>query len=112
MEKQLDEKYCESCGGIIKIAAEICPKCGVRQRPAYGNSFSGDGQAKDWLTTLLLCFFVGIFGIHRFFTGSTGIGIAQLFTMGGCGVWTLIDFIIILTGSYRDGNGQPLNRRN
>lgn len=105
--KQPDEKFCESCGSIIKKSAEICPKCGVRQRPA--GVIDGDG--KDWLTTLLLCFFVGVFGVHRFYSGSTGIGVAQLLTLGGCGIWTLIDFITILTGSYRDGNGQPLVKR-
>ena len=68
-------------------------------------------QEKDWLITLLLCFFVGIFGVHRFYTGSIGIGVVQLLTGGGFGIWTLIDFIMILTGSYRDGQGRPLVRR-
>ncbi len=44
------------------------------------------GMQKDWLTTLLLCLFVGIFGVHRFYTGHTVIGSIQLFTFGGCGV--------------------------
>jgi len=105
--KQVDEKFCESCGSIIKKAAEICPKCGVRQKPSSDNN----GDRKDWLTTLLLCLFTGLIGIHRFYTGSTGIGVAQLLTCGGCGIWTLIDFITILTGSYKDGNGQPLLKK-
>ncbi|HPS59109.1 MAG TPA: TM2 domain-containing protein [Spirochaetota bacterium] len=105
--KQLDEKFCESCGSIIKKAAELCPKCGVRQRPAGVI----DGAGKDWLTTLLLCFFLGFFGLHRFYTGSTGIGVVQLLSGGGCLVWAFIDFITILTGSYKDGNGQPLVKK-
>ena len=66
----------------------------------------------DWLTTLLLCFFLGHFGIHSFYTKKTGTGVAQLLTLGGCGIWTLIDFIMILIGSYRDGNGNELYRKN
>lgn len=76
------------------------------------NQVNQTGEGKDWLTTLLLCFFVGVIGAHRFYTGSTGIGVAQLLTLGGCGIWSLVDFITILTGSYKDGNGQPLVKKN
>ena len=66
---------------------------------------------KDWLTTLLLCIFLGGLGVHSFYTGRTVIGVVQLLTAGGCGIWWLIDFIMILTDSYRDGNGLPLLKR-
>ena len=65
---------------------------------------------KEWLVTLLLCLFLGGLGIHRFYTGHTVIGIIQLFTFGGCGIWALIDFILILVGSFKDAQGQPLKR--
>jgi TM2 domain-containing membrane protein YozV len=66
---------------------------------------------KDWLTTLLLCLFVGGFGAHRFYTGHTGIAVVQLLTLGGCGIWALIDLIKIITGSFTDANGKPLLKK-
>ena len=60
---------------------------------------------KDWLTTLLFCFFLGTFGGHRFYVGKIGTGIAQLLTFGGCGIWTLVDLIMIITGKFTDNEG-------
>jgi TM2 domain-containing membrane protein YozV len=69
-------------------------------------------EQKDWLVTLLLCIFLGGLGIHRFYTGHIGIGIIQLLTLGGCGIWALIDLIMIITDKYKDANGQPLLKKN
>jgi TM2 domain-containing membrane protein YozV len=69
------------------------------------------GIQKDWLTALILCIFLGVFGVHRFYTGHIAIGLIQLFTGGGCGIWWLIDLIMIATGSYTDSDGLPLLRR-
>jgi TM2 domain-containing membrane protein YozV len=69
-------------------------------------------EQKDWLTTLLLCIFLGGLGIHRFYTGHTGIGIVQLLTLGGCGIWALIDLIMIITDKFTDAKGQPLLKKN
>ncbi len=60
------------------------------------------------LVMALLPAFFGICGVHRFYTGHTGIGILQLFTFGGCGIWQLIDIISIASGGFRDANGQFL----
>lgn len=56
---------------------------------------------KSQLVALLLCLFLGDLGIHRFYLGYTWQGIVQLLTLGGCGIWALIDFIRICTGSLQ-----------
>jgi TM2 domain-containing membrane protein YozV len=66
---------------------------------------------KDWLTTLLLCLFLGGLGVHRFYTGHTVIGIVQLLTLGGCGIWSLVDLIMIAIGSYKDASGNALLKK-
>ncbi|MGR6916988.1 TM2 domain-containing protein [[Actinomadura] parvosata] len=63
---------------------------------------------KSWIVAVLLCFFLGALGVHRFYVGKIGTGILQLVTLGGLGVWVLIDFIMILIGSFTDKQGQPL----
>ncbi|EKR73825.1 TM2 domain-containing protein [Leptospira noguchii] len=101
ISKGVDEIFCSSCGAVIKKAAEICPKCGVRQKGS---------QSDNWLVTFLLCLFLGVLGVHRFYTGKIGTGILMLITGGGCGIWTLIDLIMILLGNYKDSKGNPITR--
>jgi len=67
-----------------------------------------EASEKKRLVALLLCFFVGILGIHRFYVGKVGTGIAQILTFGGLGIWVLIDFIMIILGSFSDKEGAPL----
>ena len=61
---------------------------------------------KTRLVALLLCFFLGALGVHRFYVGKIGTGILQLLTLGGLGIWALIDLIIIVTGGFKDKEGR------
>jgi TM2 domain-containing membrane protein YozV len=100
-EKAADEAFCSSCGAIIKKEAEICPKCGVRQKAPKPSS----DVSQNWLVCLLLCIFIGVFGAHRFYVGKIGTAILMILTGGGCGVWTLIDLIMIIAGKFKDSKG-------
>ncbi|MEO7752219.1 MAG: NINE protein [Terracoccus sp.] len=57
---------------------------------------------KSRLAASLLCAFVGVLGIHRFYVGKVGTGVLQLVTFGGFGIWALVDLVIILVGTFRD----------
>jgi RNA polymerase subunit RPABC4/transcription elongation factor Spt4 len=103
--KTSDQKYCQECGELINVKAEICPKCGVRIEVSNTPKSSSNDVQNKWIILLVLCWFLGIFGVHRFYTGHGLIGFLQLITLGFCGIWTLIDFIIIVTGNFKDSHG-------
>jgi hypothetical protein len=66
---------------------------------------NGLDSGKSQLVALLLCIFIGVLGIHRFYLGYIGIGVIQLLTGGLCGIWTLIDLIMIIVGSLKPKGG-------
>jgi TM2 domain-containing membrane protein YozV len=63
---------------------------------------------KRILPAFLLCFFFGVLGVHRFYVGKIGTGILQLVTLGGLGIWALIDFIMIIVGASTDKGGNKI----
>jgi TM2 domain-containing membrane protein YozV len=70
---------------------------------------TGTGS-KSWIVALVLSFFVGVLGVHRFYVGKIGTGVLMLITFGGFGLWALIDFIMIVIGKFTDKQGLALAR--
>lgn len=81
-----------------------------KKKIADGLMKSGQGgegaKGKSQLVATLLCFFLGGLGIHRFYLGYTWQGVVQLLTLGGLGIWVLIDFVRILIGDLKPKGGE------
>ena len=69
-----------------------------------------DYSEKSRLVTLVLCWVLGIFGVHRFYVGKTGTGILMLLTGGGLLIWMFVDLIMILIGTFKDKQNKPVFR--
>ena len=65
---------------------------------------------KRILPAFLLCFLFGVFGAHRFYVGKTGTAFIQLFTLGGLGIWMMIDMIMIIIGAFTDDDGNKITQ--
>lgn len=93
-----------------------------QQQPVAPGQYTGDPNApygydpygrpysdKSKIVAGVLQLFIGTLGIGRFYTGHTGMALGQLFTLGGCGIWALIDGILFLTSNDRtDSEGRIL----
>ncbi len=104
-----DEKFCFSCGDVIKKQAEICPKCGVRQMPPP-SPISDERKLVGGILAIVL----GGLGIHKFYLGDTGMGILFL-----CFCWTgipsiigIVEGIIILTQTDEEFNQKYPKKQN
>ena len=107
---KVGNKFCYQCGGETGPGATVCLKCGVALGPVAAAAVPG---AKSKMAAGLLGIFLGGFGVHRFYLGYTGIGVAQIIvTLVTCGIgaiWGFIEGILILTGSMNvDAKGQAL----
>lgn len=76
------EVFCRTCGAPILALAEICPKCGVRQKAT---------STKSRTTAGILALFLGGLGVHKFYLGNIGLGFVYLLLC-----WTFIPAIVAL----------------
>lgn len=69
-----------------------------------------DSQSQNqWIVVLLLAFFLGFIGAHRFYVGKNGTGILMILTVGGIGLWVLFDLIVIITGNFKTKQGNKVS---
>ncbi len=95
--------FCKNCAAQISDQAVTCPKCGEPTGLSLASS-------KSKVTAILLCLFLGYFGAHRFYVGKTGSAIAQIFTLGGLGFWTLFDLVNLICNKFTDSNGKVVSQ--
>ncbi|WP_448630865.1 TM2 domain-containing protein [Cellulomonas soli] len=70
--------------------------------------YAAQESSKSFVATWLLAYFLGWLGVDRFYLGKVGTGILKLITLGGFGIWALIDLILVLAGVQKDKDGRPL----
>ena len=105
----LQDLQTQSRAGVLK-ANTMVKKADGSGSWFLASELPGAFSERDWLATLLISFFLGTFGIDRFYLGYTGLGILKLITFGGCGIWYLYDVIMIAMGKLPDKSGLPLRR--
>lgn len=119
--------FCEYCGWSANAGNENADKASKPQagkadtggrshsqvhyvQPPAGWRLVPSESVKSKWAAFFLCFFFGIFGVHRFYAGKVGTGLLWLFTFGLFGIGWLVDLIMILTGTFTDGSGLPMKK--
>ncbi len=113
-EVKMQTKYCKFCGAKIPFEAVICVSCGRQVETLQGsqmqpqivvnntntntntNTVSAGRRPLNKWVALVLCFFLGLLGAHKFYEGKTGMGILYILTFGLLFVGAIIDFIALL----------------
>jgi TM2 domain-containing membrane protein YozV len=104
-----EETSCKECGGPLAQTKKELPFDEGLQPPSEPPALP-EVSPKQRNTVILLCYFAGIFGVHRFYLGKILSGIFMLLTLGGLTIWTCIDFVTAVTGTLRDSNGRYLEK--
>ncbi|HOP62611.1 MAG TPA: TM2 domain-containing protein [Spirochaetota bacterium] len=97
--------YCYQCGKEYPDDAKYCQTCGILLVSSRNNHSINQ---RELIVALILSVFLGQLGVDRFYLGYIGLGLVKLLSFGGCGVWWLIDIILISTRKLNDCDGKPL----
>ncbi|KTC91219.1 DUF4864 domain-containing protein [Fluoribacter dumoffii] len=103
--------FCKHCGNKLSADAQFCSQCGTQVEassisPQIEQTFPGkEKQQKSPITAFVLALIFGTFGIHRFYLGKIKSGLLMLLTLGGLGIWYLVDLILLVTNKFEDKNG-------
>ena len=100
---------CKKCGKEIEEGTKFCPHCGESQDSNANSVQSSVVSPKSRTIAAVLAFFLGGLGVHRFYVGKIGSGVAQILLTCCFGigyVWALIDMIVILCGNFRDSENK------
>ena len=103
---------CANCGyDQLPEGALRCTQCGNSiATPLSVQGAPPGGGDKSQTAAFLLSYFLGIFGVDRFYLGYTGLGVLKLVTCGGAGIWAIVDVILIGIGNLKDARGFALRR--
>jgi hypothetical protein len=119
--------YCQKCGLFFMDDASICHECGEALSPTVKPEFADAGldppagsgfgapqemgvSPKKRNVVILLCYFFGIFGVHRFYLGKIMSGIFMILTFGGLTIWCCIDFVRAVTAPFTDSKGREVSK--
>ena len=139
--------FCTKCGSQLNEGSVFCSRCGAGAAPV-ADQLPADVSPKSRLATSLLAWFLGYFGVHRFYAGKIGTAMVMLMitilayaimicafiamvamvsdeywpvpfvvgmVVGGLlsfaiGIWSIVDFIIAVTGNFKDSQGKPIRK--
>ena len=71
-------------------------------------AYEGEASHLSRSAALALALLLGVFGAHRFYAGRIATGVLMLLTLGGLGIWWLVDLILVATGEFRDVEGRRI----
>lgn len=101
MQKQQIDTFILSHGKDFETEMIPMMRKSLENLPEESSSMLIGAEFKSPTTALILSIFLGSLGVDRFFVGDVALGVVKLLTIGGFGVWTIIDWILITKRTKR-----------